>query len=128
MISHCLIIAGGKRIKILDRAGKEAHVFQTDQETAEFIKLFFLCISHPAYKGLCCKPSPAIPAASSPPPPNLVVSCLTNSRFNSDTTQLHHLDSDCLILLSSICAAHRAFLHQLKTPKCTSLSREPQRC
>lgn len=45
MISHCLIIAEKKK-KILYRAGKKAHVFQTDQDIAGFTKLLFFCISY----------------------------------------------------------------------------------
>lgn len=54
------------------------------------------------YKGLCHNTSPAILAVSSPPPPSLVVSCLTNSRPTSYKTQLHDLDSHCFTLLTCI--------------------------
>lgn len=53
---------------------------------------------------VCSVTLPAILAVSSPPPPKLVASCLTNWRPTLDKTQLHHLDSDCFTLLSCVYA------------------------
>lgn len=39
VISHCLIIAGGTKMKILYKTGNKAHVLQIDQETERFTKL-----------------------------------------------------------------------------------------